>query len=41
MKVKGKEDRNWKEVKCKIIMRNNFKDDMKYSSKSNKENLTN
>ena len=40
-KEKSKEDRNRKEVKYELTVRNNLKDNTKYKSKSNKENPIN
>ena len=41
MKVKRKEERNWKELKCKTIMKTNFKDNMNYRSKRDEEDKIN
>ena len=41
MKAKGNEDRNWKEVQCKTLMRENFKYETKFGSKRNDGNSTN
>ena len=41
MQEKSRKDRNQKEAKHKYTVRNKLKDDTKYKSKSNKENLAN
>ena len=40
-KAKRKEERNWKEVKHKTIMKTNLKDDMNYRSKRDEEDQRN